>query len=459
MKRILILFALLSFSALGQVDETFLNDAYLINSNPFTPRPLEPGDRQYAQDRPGNLIYKSGDGSFHYSNGSGWTKLWGEFIQRQYYISQKSDFPTAVNGVITLEDSAAYIITAPVDLTGDRLVCGANSCLLGTSSENSFLTSTGLSGNYLVTSDFTLPIRHITFHDVGKAIGLNVNNTGARPIAIDWTGVNFVGCDTNIFIGKISNFIFNKGAILGSGTIIINDSIETFGIENSLFTGSGSAYDIFEVKASAVVTRRFRIIYSSIVAFGSTVGIDFNSSSEVPTEGYILDFVNFSGGGTYLSGFTFSDNEALFTRNTGVNNSADVSQYYMNGNATATTVSATGTEYKVAGTTTSSSVTQKFTNTDNRATYNGALNRFFKVTAALSVSSGNNNEIGVYIAKNGVIIADSEIYGTTNSGGRAESIVVQSLVQLTSGDYIEIFVENNTATTNITVTDLNVIIE
>ena len=135
----------------------------------------------------------------------------------------------------------------------------------------------------------------------------------------------------------------------------------------------------------------------------------------------MICYVNFSGGGTYLAGVDSSDNKALFQNNVGINNSADVSQYYMNGNATATTIATIGTEVKVAGTTTSSSVTQKFTNTDNRATYIGALTRFFKVSATLSLTSGNGHQIGVYVGKNGTILSDSEIYGTTNAGGRAEN--------------------------------------
>ena len=46
----------------------------------------------------------------------------------------------------------------------------------------------------------------------------------------------------------------------------------------------------------------------------------------------------------------------------------------------------------------------------------------------------------------------AEVYGTTSGTGRAENIVVQTLVKLSTNDYIEIFVENATATNNVTVT-------
>ena len=380
--------------------------------------------------------------------------------QEFYYVNELSDLPTPVNGVITLLAETTYYFTDEIDLLGNRLVASQDTVLLGSSSENSSITSTGLSASeFLLYSDFTMPVRHITFKDVTKAVGINTDNLGAQPIAIDWYGVNFSGCTTNIECGDLDNFIFNVGAVLGSGTIIFKGQVGTIGIADSLFTGDGSAYNIFDIQATANITRRFRIIYSSIVAFGSTIGINVDVGATVPNEAYILDTVNFSGGSTYLTGVDSMSNKALFNNNVGISNSGDVSQYYMNGNSTATVVSATSTEYKIAGTTTSANVTQKFTNTDNRATYIGALNRYFKVTATISVTSGNNNQIGLYIAKNGVVLPESEIYGTTNSGGRAENIVCQTLVELTNGDYIEIFCENNTSITNITATDLNVIVE
>ena len=131
----------------------------------------------------------------------------------------------------------------------------------------------------------------------------------------------------------------------------------------------------------------------------------------------------------------------------------------MNGNSTATNITTIGTAVKVAGTTTSASITQKFTNANNRATYTGAIQRDFKVTAVLSADSGNNNQIGIYVAKNGTVIPESEVYITTNAGGRAEGGVVQVIVSLEQDDYSEIFVEYETSETDITVSDLNVITE
>lgn len=375
-------------------------------------------------------------------------------------VNEKRDLPAPVGGVITLEAGKTYHFLTDIDLLGDRLETGGVVTITGTSSETSSITSTGLGASTpLLTSRYTMPVRFITFKDVGTGIYIDDNGGANAPLALDWLGVNFLNVDNVGEIGTIDNFVYDTGAFLSSQNLRFTGSVGTAALNNSLFSGDGSAKPILHITDTATVTRRFRVIYSSIIATGSTVGINASTSAAIPVEGFILDTVNFAGGGTYVSGVLFNDNKSRWSENRGVDNSAAISNYYMNNNATATTISATGTAVKVAGTTTSASITQKFTNTDNRATYTGAIARSFKVTVVLSLNSGNNNQVGIYIAKNGTVIPESEIYVTTNAGGRAEGGVSQVIVSLSTDDYIEVFVENDTAIANITVSDLSVIVE
>ena len=375
------------------------------------------------------------------------------------FVSSLADLPTAVAGVITLEDNYTYYITSTIDLGGNRLVGGSNTTIIGSSSENSILTSTGLGvGIPLLSSIYTTPIRHICIKDVDTAIDFD-GTTNPNDMALDFTGVNFVNVPNIGIVKDASNFIFDKGAFVNSKGLSFDGTIGTVGFGNCLFSGDGLAGNLLELLSTCVITRRFRVIYSSIVAFGSTTGINVNVSATVPIESYILDTINFSGGGSYLGGVMVNDNKTNFLNCKGIQNSAEISQYFMHANATTTVVASTGVAYKALGTTTSSAITQKFTNTNNKATYVGSITRNFLITASLSVESGNNNQIGVYIAKNGSISTDSEVYGTTSGTGRGENIVAQTLVELSENDYIEIFVENESSTANILVTDLNVIIK
>lgn len=371
------------------------------------------------------------------------------------YVSSKADLPKPVNNVITLLADHTYYFIGTVDLQGCRMVGQFNTCILGSSSENAFITSTGLgAGVALFTTEWTTPIRHVTFKDVDTC--LDIDGTANPPVALDWTGVNFTNIPNIGTISNIDNFVFTKGALLGSQGWVFDGSSGTISFADSLLRGTGAAGNIITVPATATITRRFRVIYSAVIAFGSTVGFNISSSATIPAQSYILDTVNFGGGGTYLSGFGYLDNETLFVNCVGIPNSREVSQYYMNGNTTVTTISATGTPVKVAGTTTSGALTAKFTNANNRATYTGSLTRIFHVIANLSFSAGTNNLIGSYVAKNGTILTESEIYVQVDTNGDFANATIQALVELQTNDYIEIFIENDSATTNITVSDLNV---
>ena len=132
----------------------------------------------------------------------------------------------------------------------------------------------------------------------------------------------------------------------------------------------------------------------------------------------------------------------------------------MQANATATTVSATSTDYKVSGTTTLESISQKFTMpTDNRLTYGGAITRDFRVLVNAALESGNNNVLGIYIAKNGTVLTNSSNFCTTSSSGKADNNTSQTVVDLATNDYLEVFVSNETGTNNITATYMSVIVE
>lgn len=370
------------------------------------------------------------------------------------WVQSLADLPSPVSSVITLLDNYTYWFLGEVDLNGNRLLGGRNTTLLGSSSENSKIISTGLA-SALITSEWSMPIRHITLE---AATIFDLDAAGNANQALDWYGVNLVSSDIGT-ISNYANFVANSMAFLSASGLVFDGSFGTIAFANSLFSGTNPG-TVIKIPSTATITRRFRVIYSSMVVSGAGIALDVSTSASVPVEGYILDTCNFSGGGTYTAGVQYNDNKSRFIENRGVNNSAAITGYYMQGNATATTISGVGIPTKVAGLTTESSISQKFTvTTTNRATYSGEIPRDFKITVVCSVASGNGHQIGVYVAKNGTELAESETYVTTNAIGRLENGSVQVLTNLAQNDYIEIFVENNTSATNITVEDLNVIIQ
>jgi len=380
------------------------------------------------------------------------------------FIDKVEDFPEAVSGVITLADNQTYFITTTVDLLGARIVCGQNTTIIGGSSENCILKSTGLAAaTALITSQYSLPMRNLS---ITHGTALDLNGSGTPTAALDWFGVNFLDCNSSgggSGVGTIqtySNFIMSDFALLNSSGMTFNGSIGTVGFVQCLFSGV-AAQTTLNFPSTLTITRRIRVTYSSFVAFGGATAINVSTSAVIPVEGYILDTVNFSGGATYTAGVQFNDNKALFTNCKGIGNSAEIGQCYYINNTTQNGIATTGVFEKIVGTTTASSVNQKFDHTNNRLTYTGGITRSFRVTASCSAQAitTNNTIILVRAAKNGATIAESESQATTSGTGRNENFYSQAIVELTTNDFLELFIANATNANNLLVTELNMIVE
>ena len=374
-------------------------------------------------------------------------------------VLKVSDLPTPINGVITLKENVTYIFLNDLDLNGLRLLGSSDTVILGESSENCSITSTGLdNGIALFTTEWTTPIRHITFEHAGKV--LDINGVTNSPVALDWTGVNFLNCPNVGIIDSCDNWVFTKGAFLNSKGLVFTGTIGSAAGESSILVGDGLAGNIIELDANCVITRRFRFIYGPFVVFGSTVGINVNISAIIPTESYILDTISFSGGGTYLSGVGSTSNKSLFKSCDGITNTTVNGQIYMQDNITPTVLALADTFYKISGTTTASADNQKYTATDNRLTCNATISRKYLIQCNLSFQSGNNKicQFGFYDSKLGAIRQPSKTKSTSNGSGRAENVSFNCVVNHESPNFLEIHCLGVGHSDNITVTDMNFVV-
>ena len=371
-----------------------------------------------------------------------------EFVE----VNDLTDLPAASSGVITLVGGYTYLFLKHIDLLGSRLVCGQDTVIVGWSSENCSITSTGLSAaTALVTSVYSLPIRNISFtHD----LVFDLQGDGTTT-ALDWFGVNLLNCASGGTIKNYTNFVAGDSALLNSGGFIFDGTIGTIAFSNCLFD-CASTKTAISVLSTCTVSRRLRIIYSSFVVLSGETGVNFNTSATVGDEKYILDTCNFSGGGTYTTGFTYTDNKALFVNCVGITNTSTKGFMYMLNNATDTTIGAGNNNVWLKATgTTIAGTNSKFTHTTNRLTYNGAFVGSFLVTINATVRSGGANQnISIGVAKNGTIIAESEGIIRTATANVEHGGSTQAVLEMTSTDYIELFVRN-TSTTDIRVTDFN----
>lgn len=370
------------------------------------------------------------------------------------WVSTLADLPAPSGGVITLT-TGAYFFTDTVDLLGNRLLMSGVVSLIGSSSETSGIKSTGLVGAALITTTYSMPARNITLTAPSGATVISAV-AASSSYALDWFGVNFLDSPSIGTISGYNNCVFSDGAFLNSAGLTFDGTIGTIAFGNYFF--SLSAGTGITLPASLTVQRRFRINYSSFVATAGITGINCSSSATIPVDSYILEQVNFSGGGTYTAGVAYSDPKARFTRCKGISNSATLGYATMIANGTVTVIGSANTPVKAAGTFTLEGISQRFTLSSNKLVCNSTVVENYEISVNASLTTTANNVVAIYVAKNNAVVSNSASSATATAGGKAENMSTHAVLQLTTGDLVDVWVENQTASNNITAVNCQLIV-
>ena len=376
-----------------------------------------------------------------------------QFDDALQYVYIKEDLPAPVGGVITLVDNKTYLFMFSIDLMGNRIQCANNSIIKGTSSETSNIKSTGLTpGVALFTSTKTIIFQNITIEDVDTVFDLNGSDSSQ---VVDWDKFNIENSPNIGIIQNYGNFILTNSAFLNCAGLCFDGEIATIGIDNCLFTNFQNLVSI-KISDTSVITRRFKLVESSMVTTGTGSSIEFSTSATVGHQGYVLTSINFSGGtsSAHLIGVQSNDVKSLFFKNLGIKNSESNGTLYVN--VPSVTALVLNTWVKIAGATLPSGINQKFDSTDNRLIYTGSLSQIMRCSYNASVSGGNGDDIEFGVSKNGTS-PSPETVGTQSidSGGKINNIGITFYIELEENDHIELWARNITQSRNITATNIN----
>jgi len=387
-------------------------------------------------------------------------------IRNFIFVGTTNDLPTAVDGVITLKDNYTYFFTTTVDLQGDRLVAGDNTTILGGSSENCRIKSTGIATDVaLLSSVYSLPMRGITLE---APFAINLVASIPSVHALDWFGVNFTNCARVGIISSYNNFILLDGAFLNSQDLTFDGTTGTVGFNQCLFSGNfglGGTKSILNFPDTFNCTRRIRVTVCSFIVPSGYTGITVqNGVTFSQPESFILQTCNFSGPGTKIGVSTHTDidgADTFFEGNRGIDNTFVIGQYYMKDNVTETTFAATDTYTKIAGVTTTADATNsKFTHSDNRLTCSAGIERQYltQVSATVVTSTDTVCSIGIYDSSNGNAILDASTIEFECVNGVPIIVHITDVHKHILNDYIEVHISNLNNTDPVTVTQLNVLV-
>jgi hypothetical protein len=138
-------------------------------------------------------------------------------------------------------------------------------------------------------------------------------------------------------------------------------------------------------------------------------------------------------------------------------------EIYDDTSGNSTSIAVQGTFYKMVTNTAQGLTNDVLLTTDNagRITNTGPA-KTFAITYCVSATaaSGSNQHIMFRLAKNGTTISYSETDTVTTggAGSKAASVSNTALIQLSTGDYIEIWCTNNTSTNALVLEHLNLIL-
>ena len=397
-------------------------------------------------------IAAAGAGTVYVADGAG-SGSWGTVAgapPSQVMVSDVSDFPDPVANVITLAADTIYFIDTDIDLGDDRIVMGSNSQLVGHGASISTLTTTN-TGN-IITATGSHQIHKI---GITATSGTIFSCTGGSTESAYYTELQITSCAN---VGTFTNWyslVWQSGAVVaasssgldfvGTCRIFIIDLVE-------FFSSTGIAIDLG--------TATFNTVSIIRCGFSASTGthLDIAASSANINSGYSgrLLYNKFNTSATVTVGYSSSDARWEVVGNYGLVDTVDAAQGYITGNATATSFGGTGDGNEVVaafGTGFNADIQSRFTVSNaGRCTYTGAFPKTFVVTASFyaTQSSGADRVYTFYIAKNGTKIASSVIKRTYSSGNPGTA-VVHSIVEMTTNDYVELYVQAETAATNLTI--------
>lgn len=377
-------------------------------------------------------------------------------------VNAVGDFPDPVGNIITLDSTKVYHMGAMVDigvfslevpiggvsisaLNGGRDVAGI------TSSEDNHTMFTSPAGSY--SGNVLLSEISITTSGTNSKV-FDLDNDG-NSNSIDINGINFVSCTS---LGELT--AYRQLFMLNVGFIFIDDGL-TF---NGTWSGGLSANQSVAIgfPASATLFKE-----GTSLSFQGSVTSDMNFlSTDVSSEFMNFDEANIaSDQGLTLSGFRTAATDAMpnllkssvkakYTGCTGIENT-HVGGEYAIGTATATTISSTNTLVKMAGTTTYSDL-QWFSQTTNNAfVYDSDQTIEIQIEGSLSFSNTNNKVMGLQIrlwddSAAAYVNIGSSFSTTFDGNGSAQGLAFFGRTLIDQNDRIELWVENQSDTSNIT---------
>ena len=264
---------------------------------------------------------------------------------------------------------------------------------------------------------------------------------------------DFVAQDTVLAGSSMDYFVNNTNYRISYTNLVAG-----LGVTGSIVTtGSGTGTPILNVNGTVNQIRNLENGSGVITSVSPSGGAKISHNFTANAEGLPV-LLNTTADSPTIASIVAGNGISVAAVNTSgieITSIADETnaQVSMHGNSTATVIATQDVAVKVAGTFVVGTVSNFTADTTGKLIYTGGTAATVQVIASITLDVvGTNQDLTVFLAKNGSLITNAKISRTVTSGS-AGNVGLFFNVAVTGSDYLELFVANGTGTNNITVTD------
>jgi len=370
----------------------------------------------------------------------------------QVEVKTLSNLPTPSGGEILLADNTTYYFIDTVDIGVNKLIIGESTDINSVSEFNIELIYTG-TGDMITSVNKSFSIRNI---GIRCANGTLFNLSDSAPVTESFVLLQNVTIWECKNAGDITSLALLSMVIVAFRTITdvgfrFFGSLGNLSVQFSLGVVFDSAFlDLGTATFNSIEAATTRMVIIGSGGFGVS-GLTGSGNINVGGIGSIRN-CRFNGAGSPIDGISTEDALWDFFGNDDIANSRPDALISLKGNSTETVISSVGVDVLVAGSWAEITSSQFTTTAAGRVMYNGGrpAKLPISVSTGITVSSGVNQTIHVHLFLNDTIIEDSEVSLNVDSTDVKNQV---NLYQLTwqPGDYLELFVSNESTTNNVTV--------
>ncbi len=420
----------------------------------------------------GLLVFDIDENAFFYYDGASWEQQ-GTVEKRDNYKLVKSEADLADelsaggNTSYMLDTNTLYEINGTIEVLHPITLNGAyvEGVDIG---EDVIRYNPTSSTDALFTGTVGGSLRNVT---------IDANSNTVFDITAATPGTGSVAANSVVFrnassIGSIEDVFavfFNVGQYVNCSTGITLTDVFSTTFENTFWSASCSGTFL---TLNGTLTN-FQANNGRIEVDSGETGMDVSSNPTV-TNVAVVEGISFVGAGNYINGYTVGSYSGYnFTNNWDVdspgipletdrNATGDLNFNFTAGGGASTTFTANQTPVKLNGATTSNSLFRFSRSGDNRIVYEGNQTRFFNVTASISFEGNTSQDRYIfYIAKGNSGDATPTVVDETGVWRRISGIFdigavpLIGTIELSQGDYIEVWAERFSGTGSLFTVALN----